>query len=73
VVVPSVAYPTYEDGHASPGATTVRADSLTAVGPTSRVRLVWVNSPGNPTGRVLPAAHLRKVVDWAGSVARWSR
>jgi succinyldiaminopimelate transaminase len=43
----------------------VRADSLTAVGPTSRVRLVWINSPGNPTGRVLPAAHLRKVVDWA--------
>jgi succinyldiaminopimelate transaminase len=26
---------------------------------------VWVNSPSNPTGRVLPAAHLRKVVDWA--------
>ncbi|WP_305798129.1 succinyldiaminopimelate transaminase [Micromonospora sp. U56] len=65
VVVPSIAYPTYEDGARLAGATTVRADSLTAVGPTSRVRLVWVNSPGNPTGRVLPAAHLRKVVDWA--------
>ncbi|WP_435818149.1 succinyldiaminopimelate transaminase [Micromonospora matsumotoense] len=65
VVVPSVAYPTYEDGARLAGATTVRADSLTAVGPTSRVSLVWVNSPGNPTGRVLPAAHLRKVVDWA--------
>ncbi|SCG79535.1 succinyldiaminopimelate aminotransferase apoenzyme [Micromonospora rifamycinica] len=65
VVVPSIAYPTYSDGAALAGATVVRADSLTAVGPTSRVRLVWVNSPGNPTGRVLPAAHLRKVVDWA--------
>ncbi|WP_328426091.1 succinyldiaminopimelate transaminase [Micromonospora sp. NBC_00389] len=65
VVVPSIAYPTYEDGARLAGATVVRADSLTAVGPTSRVRLVWVNSPGNPTGRVLPAAHLRKVVDWA--------
>ncbi|WP_431883826.1 succinyldiaminopimelate transaminase [Micromonospora gifhornensis] len=65
VVVPSIAYPTYEDGVRLVGATTVRADSLTAVGPTSRVRLVWVNSPGNPTGRVLPATHLRKVVDWA--------
>ncbi|SCL39811.1 succinyldiaminopimelate aminotransferase apoenzyme [Micromonospora rhizosphaerae] len=65
VVVPSVAYPTYEDGARLVGATTVRTDSLTAVGPTSRVRLVWVNSPGNPTGRVLPATHLRKVVDWA--------
>ncbi|WP_080635995.1 succinyldiaminopimelate transaminase [Salinispora mooreana] len=65
VVVPSVAYPTYEDGARLAGATVVRADSLTALGPTPRVRLVWVNSPGNPTGRVLPAAHLRKVVDWA--------
>ncbi|MER7458497.1 succinyldiaminopimelate transaminase [Micromonospora sp. NPDC126480] len=65
VVVPSIAYPTYEDGARLAGATVVRADSLTAVGPTPRVRLVWVNSPGNPTGRVLPAPHLRKVVDWA--------
>lgn len=65
VVVPSVCYPTYSDGVRLAGATMVRADSLTAVGPTSRVRLVWVNSPGNPTGRVLPAVHLRKVVDWA--------
>jgi succinyldiaminopimelate transaminase len=46
------------------GATVVRADGLTALGP-APVRLVWLNSPGNPTGRVLPAAHLRKVVDWA--------
>jgi succinyldiaminopimelate transaminase len=29
------------------------------------VRLVWVNSPSNPTGRVLPVEHLRKVVAWA--------
>ena len=29
------------------------------------MRLVWLNSPANPTGRVLPAEHLRKVVDWA--------
>lgn len=65
VVIPSVCYPTYEVGARLAGATVVRADSLTAVGPTSRVRLVWVNSPSNPTGQVLPAAHLRKVVAWA--------
>jgi succinyldiaminopimelate transaminase len=29
------------------------------------VRLVWLNNPGNPTGRVLPVEHLRKVVAWA--------
>lgn len=27
--------------------------------------LLWVNSPSNPTGKVLPAEHLRKVVSWA--------
>jgi succinyldiaminopimelate transaminase len=26
--------------------------------------MVWVNSPANPTGRVLPVDHLRKVVAW---------
>jgi succinyldiaminopimelate transaminase len=66
VVIPSVCYPTYEVGVRLAGATPVRADSLVSVGP-ARVRLVWVNSPGNPTGRVLPAEHLRKMVDWARS------
>jgi succinyldiaminopimelate transaminase len=65
VAIPSVCYPTYEVGARLAGAQVVRSESLTALGPSSRVRLVWVNSPGNPTGRVLPAAHLRKVVDWA--------
>ncbi len=64
VVIPTVCYPTYEVGVRLTGATVVRSDSLTALGP-APVRLVWLNSPGNPTGRVLPAAHLRKVVDWA--------
>jgi succinyldiaminopimelate transaminase len=67
VVVPAVCYPTYEVGARLAGATVVRADSLVALGPTTRVRLVWVNSPSNPTGRVLPEAHLRKVLDWARS------
>src|SRR4051812_45965021 len=65
VVIPSVCYPTYEVGARLVGATVVRADSLVALGPMTGVRLIWVNSPGNPDGRVLPAAHLRKVVDWA--------
>ena len=65
VVIPSVCYPTYEVGVRLAGATVVRSDSLTALGPDPRVRLVWINSPSNPTGRVLPAEHLRKVVDWA--------
>jgi succinyldiaminopimelate transaminase len=64
VVIPKVCYPSYEVGVLLAGATPVRADALTEVGPSTRVRLVWVNSPSNPTGRVLPEAHLRKVVAW---------
>jgi succinyldiaminopimelate transaminase len=64
VMLPAVAYPTYEVGVRIAGAEPVRADGLLAAGP-APVRLVWLNSPANPTGRVLPAAHLRKVVDWA--------
>jgi succinyldiaminopimelate transaminase len=67
VVIPSVCYPTYEVGALLAGATVVRSDSVVGVGPSSRVRLIWINSPSNPTGRVLPPAHLRKVVDWARS------
>jgi len=64
VVHPKLAYPTYDIGARIAGAISVPADGLAALGP-APVRLVWVNSPANPTGQVLPAAHLRKVVDWA--------
>ena len=64
VVHPEIAYPTYDVGARLAGATAVAADGLTALGP-QRVRLVWLNNPGNPTGRVLPVEHLRKVVAWS--------
>ncbi|WP_028937551.1 succinyldiaminopimelate transaminase [Pseudonocardia spinosispora] len=64
VGVPELAYPTYEVGARLAGADVIRADSTFALGP-GPVRLLWLNSPSNPTGRVLPAEHLRKVVDWA--------
>ena len=64
VVHPETAYPTYDIGARLAGATPVPADGLTRLGP-RRVRLVWLNTPGNPTGRVLPVEHLRKVVAWA--------
>ena len=63
VVQPELAYPTYEVGATLAGARSVATDALTSVGP-ERVSLVWVNSPSNPTGRVLPVEHLRKVVAW---------
>lgn len=64
VVIPELAYPTYDMGARLAGADVLAADSLTAIGP-QRVALVWLNSPANPTGQVLPAEHLRKIVDWA--------
>jgi succinyldiaminopimelate transaminase len=63
VVQPELAYPTYEVGAVLAGAEVVASDSLLALGP-RRPALVWVNSPSNPTGRVLPVDHLRKVVEW---------
>ena len=63
VVAPALAYPTYEVGATLAGARCVATDSLTSLGP-ERVALVYVNSPSNPTGKVLPAEHLRKMVDW---------
>ena len=65
VAIPTVCYPTYEVGVQLAGASVVRSDSLFALGPDPRVRMVWLNSPSNPTGQVLPAEHLRKVVSWA--------
>jgi succinyldiaminopimelate transaminase len=63
VVFPELAYPTYEVGAALAGARALATDSLTAIGP-ERPALLWLNSPSNPTGRVLPPEHLRKVVEW---------
>jgi succinyldiaminopimelate transaminase len=64
VVFPELAYPTYDVGARLAGARPVAADGLVSLGP-ERVRLAWLNSPSNPTGRVLPAEHMRKVVGWA--------
>jgi succinyldiaminopimelate transaminase len=65
VIYPALAYPTYDIGARLAGATAVATDTL-ADGPDS-VRLLWVNSPSNPTGRVLSAAELRDAVAWARS------
>ena len=64
VCYPELAYPTYDVGARLAGARPVASDNLTLFGP-ERVALAWLNSPSNPTGKVLPAEHLRKVVSWA--------
>jgi succinyldiaminopimelate transaminase len=64
VAIPELAYPTYEVGVRLAGAALLRADSLTAIGP-ERIAMLWLNSPSNPTGKVLPTTHLAKIVAWA--------
>lgn len=64
VVFPELAYPTYEVGVRLAGAESVRCDDPTTLG-SAQPGLLWLNSPSNPTGRVLDAAQLRKVVEWA--------
>lgn len=72
VVRPSVAYPTYDIGAQLAGATAVAADSLDELDADThtraRVRLVWVNSPANPTGIVRGVDELKKLVDDARSL-----
>ena len=68
VAFPTVAYPTYDVGARIAGATPFAADATTAFGPTtpaSAPKLLWLNSPSNPTGKVLGVEHLAKVVAWA--------
>ena len=68
VVHPEVAYPSYDLGARLAGATPVPADGTVQVGPSARsMKLVWLNSPSNPTGQVLGWEHLAKVVAWARS------
>jgi len=60
VVHPELAYPTYEVGAAAVGATALAADDPASW--PAATRLIWLNSPGNPDGRVLDAEQLRDAV-----------
>ncbi len=65
VVHPAVAYPTYDVGARLAGATALATDDVGAWEGRDDVRLVWVNSPSNPTGAVADVDHLRTVVEAA--------
>lgn len=65
---PLVAYPTYDVGARLAGAVPRPVEGLAAFGPPTTAttpKLLWLNTPANPTGRVLGLDHLRKVVQWA--------
>jgi succinyldiaminopimelate transaminase len=62
VLIPEVAYPTYEVGAVLAGLAVRRCDA--PPGDATGVVLVWLNSPGNPHGRVLTDDELRAWVAW---------
>lgn len=66
VVHPRAAYPTYEVGARLVGATPLASDDPGEW--PAEARLVWINSPGNPDGRVWDAASLRVAVDRAREI-----
>jgi succinyldiaminopimelate transaminase len=63
VVFPAMAYPTYEVGARIAGCRFVAAGDPTMLD--ERPALVWLNSPSNPTGRILSPDELKRRVDWA--------
>ena len=64
VVIPELAYPTYEVSARLAGADVLRSDSLLKLGPQTPA-LIYLNSPANPHGQVLGVEHLRKFVEFA--------
>ena len=60
VVIPEIAYPTYAIGAHVVGARVVVSDDP-AQWPEG-AKLIWVNSPGNPTGQVRDISYLREAL-----------
>jgi aspartate/methionine/tyrosine aminotransferase len=71
IIQPRIAYPTYEIGTQIAGGTVCKVDDISDVRSwvnLPNVKAVWVNSPSNPTGEVLNARQLRKIVVAAQSI-----
>lgn len=64
VLIPQLAYPTYDVGARLAGCVPVPTGDPTVEDP-SDVGLIWLNSPSNPTGAVTPPAELARIVAWA--------
>ena len=75
IAIPAVAYPTYKVGGLIAKCEVVIADGveelekvrIDALSKNKPLKLVWLNSPSNPTGAVLDADELSQIVKWAQS------
>jgi succinyldiaminopimelate transaminase len=63
VAIPALAYPTYDAGARLAGCTPIVTDDPCSLDPAG-IGMVWINSPGNPSGQVLAADQLRAIVAW---------
>jgi succinyldiaminopimelate transaminase len=64
VAYPRLAYPTYEVGARLARAEYLAYDDPTELDPAG-LKLLWLNSPSNPTGQVLAKEELARIVAWA--------
>jgi succinyldiaminopimelate transaminase len=64
VAYPRLAYPTYEVGARLARAAYEVYDDPTELDPAG-LKLLWLNSPSNPTGKVLSKEELARIVAWA--------
>lgn len=65
IVIPRVAYPTYAVGGALSGSKVTATDQPETI---SDAALIWLNTPGNPTGHVLSADRMKSIVDHARTI-----
>lgn len=63
VLFPAVAYPTYDVGARLAGAEAIAVGADPGQWPSAD--LVWINSPGNPSGAVLAPEQIRMAIAWA--------
>ncbi|MDR1851870.1 MAG: succinyldiaminopimelate transaminase [Propionibacteriaceae bacterium] len=67
IVIPSLAYPTYDIGGRLAGAQIVATDSPQEAA-AAKPDLIWINSPANPHGRILSVVEMTAWVKAARSV-----
>lgn len=65
VVIPELAYPTYDVGARLAGADVVACDDPAELADISGTTLIWINSPSNPTGEITPPQRLAEWVEHA--------
>jgi succinyldiaminopimelate transaminase len=63
VVYPTMAYPTYLVGATIAGCRAIACDDPEELGD-AQPAVVWINTPANPTGRILGAGELENWVNW---------